>query len=305
MIWHWSDTMNIAFSYPVSFISVILNVTLVCIALECTPSTMKTYSYKNSKTSILLIFHGPCQSCFSDRYFVSQFCLFFDCLLMYCAVGSNLIIFISLYFRQQAVSKPFRVIRRSFIIFVCLLLGIAVLTMTIITFVGNLYPLDVMDEVAHRLKPELINSKWIYASVVDIAQISQMPPNLCNITVSPILIVYGVICRWFVYRAMVSSNLSVAMKGLHRCLMNILLAQLLSPVISIVTWFLYGYSLSMKSDSPVMENAATFPMCIVLIISPTVTFYFVKPYRERFLAFFHLGRSSVIPISANTTNITD
>ncbi|CAB3398653.1 unnamed protein product [Caenorhabditis bovis] len=327
MIWHWSDTLNIFYSFPIAFLSIIFNILLIYIVAKYSPMAMKSYSiliiseaiydifvafclsmviprFRNSGFSIVIIFHGPCQLFFSDRYIQSNFCLFFECGAIYAIFGIQLIVFYSLYFRQQSVLDPFKVFRRSVILTYVLILSAFNAIMTVVTFVQNLYPIEVSDAVAEKLKPGIVKSGWPFGTVVDMFQISQIPPNALTNILNPTVVVYGILCRYRVNKAVRNdTHMSEQMKHLHRGLANVLFAQVFSSAVAFFTCVLYMVSLYYDVEqSTLSENTMFFPAILMLLVSPIVTIYFVRPYRNKIIEIFHFP--FLVNSAVNSVDIT-
>ncbi|CAI5452726.1 unnamed protein product [Caenorhabditis angaria] len=257
---------------------------------------LKSSRIFSTGTSIVLMFHG-----FAKYFPINQNLKPYVCFFIYTfgAHGylfSLFVIIFSLYYRERIVVNPENPITASKVNWICYTFCCIALLFTIYLAVSNIVPLEQIDELIMRVKPELYGSGWIYYAILNVSKFPDVISEGLMLILNFVTIIFGLVCRSRINKKLASLTMSEGLKTMQKSLMKILLIQITSPLFQILGFILHIVS-TFQNDfqSPLVENSVGLPLILLASATPMFTIYYIAPYRYAFKQL--LGVHAIIPVS--------
>ncbi|EFO97643.1 hypothetical protein CRE_15986 [Caenorhabditis remanei] len=279
MIDHWSNMFRMIWASTLGPMGFLLNLLLGYIIFKYTPDSMKTYSTMimvmtisdavtglcrvmtavrmiSAPSQLFVIFGGICQTFFDEKLTKSRFCMYWYALLIQCNLLNSIIMIFSYVYRAYVITMPFDTINQKKI--QLLSYGYSLCHFSYFTWVYYMSwsSLEAMDAEISKIYPEIIGSNYTYSGILDLNAPSQIETK----------------------------------KQQHRSLVNVLLYQTITPLLSLVSVFLYVTVGRFGGSTVLLENLMPFSVVIVSVVGPIASCILIGPYRT---ALFKLWSSAV------------
>ncbi|EFO97906.1 hypothetical protein CRE_15982 [Caenorhabditis remanei] len=306
MIDHWSNVPRIIWASTLGPLGFSLNLLLGYIIFKYTPDSMKTYStmimvmtitdavngFCSIMTSVRLIstgsqlfviFGGICESAFEEKLTKPRFCMYWYALLVQCHLLNDIIMIFSYVYRAYVITMPFDTINQKKIQLVTY--GYSLCHFSYLTwgYFMSWSSLEAMDAEISKIYPELIGSNYTYSGVLDVNAPSQIVMNMMSVSLPVFVVAVALICKCIIERYLNKFTFTDAKKRQHRSLVNVLLYQTISPLLSLVTVALYVTVGQTGGSTAILENLMPFSLVLLTIVSPTASYILIGPYRTAFI----------------------
>ncbi|EFO97648.1 hypothetical protein CRE_15983 [Caenorhabditis remanei] len=313
MIDHWSNMFRMIWASTLGPMGFLLNLLLGYIIFKYTPDSMKTYSTMimvmtisdavtglcrvmtavrmiSAPSQLFVIFGGICQTFFDEKLTKSRFCMYWYALLIQCNLLNSIIMIFSYVYRAYVITMPFDAINQKKI--QLLSYGYSLCHFSYFTWVYYMSwsSLEAMDAEISKIYPEIIGSNYTYSGILDLNAPSQIVFNQMSI-LSPVFVVFvALICKLIISRYLNKFSFTETKKQQHRSLVNVLLYQTITPLLSLVSVFLYVTVGRFGGSTVLLENLMPFSVVIVSVVGPIASCILIGPYRT---ALFKLWSSAV------------